>query len=105
MLVVVWATLVTLLQARTNGSCRTPLSRLLCASGVLGGGSTWFFLLAFFVSRAIAAVRTNLTVLVRCCGCCSWVAGWLAWKLFPNLTSATPVLSEFRSNSGNFRRR
>jgi threonine/homoserine/homoserine lactone efflux protein len=83
MLVVVWATLVTLLYAH-DWVIQTPVSRLLCALGVLGGGSTWFFLLAFFVSRAHRRVKDQtLTVLVRCCGVLFLgFAGWLAWKLF-----------------------
>jgi L-lysine exporter family protein LysE/ArgO len=83
MLVVVWATLVTLLYAH-EWVVQTLTSRLLCALGVLGGGSTWFLLLAFFVSRAHRRVKDQtLTVLVRCCGLLFLVfAGWLAWKLF-----------------------
>jgi threonine/homoserine/homoserine lactone efflux protein len=68
MLVVVWATLVTLLFAH-DWVAPTRASRILCAVGVLTGGSTWFFLVAFFVSRAHRRVKTEtLTVLVRACG-------------------------------------
>ena len=83
MLVVVWATVVTLLFAH-EWVVQTRLSRLLCALGVLSGGSAWFFLLAFFVSRAHRRVKDEtLTVLVRCCGVLFLgFAGWLAWKLF-----------------------
>ncbi len=83
MLVVVWATLVTLLYAH-EWVVPNPVSRLLCALGVLGGGSMWFLLLAFFVSRAHRRVKDRtLTVLVRCCGILFLgFAGWLAWKLF-----------------------
>jgi L-lysine exporter family protein LysE/ArgO len=82
MLVVVWATVVTLLFA--HGVVQTRASRLLCALGVLGGGSTWFLLLAFFVSRAHRRVKDQtLTVLVRCCGgLFLGFAALLAWKLF-----------------------
>jgi L-lysine exporter family protein LysE/ArgO len=83
MLVVVWATLVTLLYAH-EWVVQTLVSRGLCALGVLGGGSTWFLLLAFFVSRAHRRVKDQtLTVLVRCCGVLFLgFAAWLAWKLF-----------------------
>jgi threonine/homoserine/homoserine lactone efflux protein len=68
MLVVVWATLVTLLFAH-DWVAPTRASRILCAVGVLAGGSTWFFLVAFFVSRAHRRVKSEtLTVLVRACG-------------------------------------
>jgi L-lysine exporter family protein LysE/ArgO len=82
MLVVVWATAVTFLYA--HGVVPTLMSRLLCALGVLGGGSTWFLLLAFFVSRAHRRVKDQtLTVLVRCCGVLFLgFAALLAWKLF-----------------------
>ena len=83
MLVVVWATVVTLLFAH-EWVVPTLVSRMLCALGVLSGGSTWFLLLAFFVSRAHRRVKDQtLTVLVRCCGVLFLgFAGWLAWKLF-----------------------
>ena len=83
MLVVVWATVVTLLYAH-EWVVPTRLSRMLCALGVLSGGSAWFLLLAFFVSRAHRRVKDlTLTVLVRCCGgLFLGFAAWLAWKLF-----------------------
>jgi L-lysine exporter family protein LysE/ArgO len=83
MLVVVWATVVTLLFAH-EWVVQTRASRLLCALGVLSGGSIWFLLLAFFVSRAHRRVKDEtLTILVRCCGLLFLgFAGWLAWKLF-----------------------
>ena len=83
MLVVVWATVVTLLFAH-EWVVPTRVSRVLCALGVLAGGSTWFLLLAFFVSRAHRRVKDEtLTILVRCCGVLFLgFAGWLAWKLF-----------------------
>ena len=83
MLVVVWATVVTLLSAH-EWVIQTRASRMLCAMGVLGGGSTWFLLLAFFVSRAHRRVKDQtLTVLVRCCGVLFLgFAALLAWKLF-----------------------
>jgi threonine/homoserine/homoserine lactone efflux protein len=83
MLVVVWATVVTLLFAH-EWVVPTRASRLLCALGVLGGGSMWFLLLAFFVSRAHRRVKDQtLTILVRCCGVLFLgFAGLLAWKLF-----------------------
>jgi len=83
MLVVVWATVVTLLFAH-EWVVQTRVSRLLCALGVLSGGSAWFLVLAFFVSRAHRRVKDEtLTILVRCCGVLFLgFAGWLAWKLF-----------------------
>ena len=83
MLVVVWATVVTLLYAH-EWVVPTRVSRMLCALGVLSGGSAWFLLLAFFVSRAHRRVKDlTLTVLVRCCGgLFRGFAAWLAWKLF-----------------------
>ena len=83
MLVVVWATVITLLFAH-EWVVPTRASRMLCAMGVLTGGSTWFLLLAFFVSRAHRRVKDQtLTVLVRCCGVLFLgFAAWLAWKLF-----------------------
>jgi threonine/homoserine/homoserine lactone efflux protein len=60
------------------------LSRVLCAIGVFGGGLIWFFLLAFFVSRAHRHVKNEtLTVLVRGCGVLFLgFAALLAYKLF-----------------------
>ena len=83
MLVVVWATLVTLLFAH-EWVAPTRASRILCAVGVLSGGSVWFFLLAFFVSRAHRRVKSEtLTVLVRACGVLFLgFAALLAFKLF-----------------------
>ena len=83
MLVVVWATVVTLLYAH-EWVVPTRVSRMLCALGVLSGGSAWFLLLAFFVSRAHRRVKDlTLTVLVRGCGgLFLGFAAWLAWKLF-----------------------
>lgn len=82
MLVVVWATVATLLFAH-DWVMPTRSSRILCATGVLGGGSTWFFLVAFFVSRAHRRVTgETLTVLVRGCGVMFLgFAALLAYKL------------------------
>lgn len=82
MLVVLWATLATVLFAREWVVPRWP-SRFLCAAGVLSGGAIWFLLLAFFVSRAHRRVKpVTLTVLVRGCGAGLVVlAGLLAYKL------------------------
>jgi threonine/homoserine/homoserine lactone efflux protein len=83
MLVVVWATLVTLLFAH-DWVTPTRASRVLCVTGVLLGGSTWFFLVSFFVSRAHRRVKSEtLTVLVRGCGVVFLgFAALLAYKLF-----------------------
>ncbi len=83
LLVVVWATLATLLFAH-EWVVRVLLSRVLCLTGVFGGGIVWFFLLAFFVSRAHRRVNNRtLTVLVRGCGVVFLgFAALLAYKLF-----------------------
>ena len=68
MLVVVWATMVTLLFAH-EWVTRTLTSRVLCVAGILVGGSVWFFLVAFFVSSAHRRLKSEtLTLLVRGCG-------------------------------------
>lgn len=83
MLLVVWATVVTLLFAH-EWVVPARASRVLCAVGVLLGGSAWFFLVAFFVSRAHRRVKSGtLTLLVRGCGVLFLVfAALLAYKLF-----------------------
>ena len=82
MLVVVWATIVTLLFAH-EWVTRTLASRILCVVGVLIGGSIWFFLVAFFVSRAQRRLKSQtLTLLVRGCGVLFLgFAALLAYKL------------------------
>jgi L-lysine exporter family protein LysE/ArgO len=82
MLLVVWATLVTLLFAH-EWVVPHWSSRLLCAGGILAGGATWFLLLSFFVSRAHRRVKpATLAVLVRGCGVVFVLfAGLLAWRL------------------------
>lgn len=83
MLVVVWATLITLLFAH-DWVTPTRASRVLCVLGVLLGGAVWFCLMSFFVSRAHRRVKSRtLTVLVRACGVLFLCfAGLLAFKLF-----------------------
>ncbi len=82
MLVVVWATIVTLLFAH-EWVTRTRASRVLCIMGVLVGGTAWFFLVAFFVSRAHRRIKAGtLTLLVRSCGVVFLgFAALLAYKL------------------------
>ena len=82
MLVVLWATLASLLFAR-EWVLPGRLSRLTCTTGVFVGGALWFFLLAFFVSRAHRRVKPSvLTALVRSCGVVFLVfAMLLAYKL------------------------
>ena len=83
MLVVLWATLVTLLFAH-EWVLPVRQSRLLCALGVLCGGLAWFFLLSFFVSRAHRRVK-NQTLLVLVRGCGALFLGFavlLAYRLF-----------------------
>jgi L-lysine exporter family protein LysE/ArgO len=83
MLVVVWATLITLLFAH-DWVTPTRASRVVCVAGVLIGGAVWFCLMSFFVSRAHRRVNSGtLTVLVRACGVLFLgFAGLLAFKLF-----------------------
>jgi threonine/homoserine/homoserine lactone efflux protein len=83
MLVLLWATLATVLFAHEwVGPAR--VERAICVTGVFAGGVTWFFLLAFFVSRAHRRVKPQtLTVLVRACGVVFLLfAALLAYKLF-----------------------
>jgi len=83
LLVVLWATIASLLFAH---EWVTPerASRWACTVGVFAGGTVWFLLLAFFVSRAHRRVKPAvLTALVRGCGVAFLVfAAWLAYKLF-----------------------
>jgi len=83
MLVVVWATLITVAFAHEWVTPRLA-SRFLCITGVLVGGSAWFFLVSFFVSRAHRRVKSKtLTLLVRGCGVLFLCfAGMLAYKSF-----------------------
>lgn len=83
MLVVVWATLITVAFAHEWVTPRLA-SRVLCITGVLVGGSTWFFLVSFFVSRAHRRVKSKtMTLLVRACGVLFLCfPGLLAYKLF-----------------------
>jgi threonine/homoserine/homoserine lactone efflux protein len=79
----VWATLITVAFAHEWVTPRLA-SRVLCITGVLVGGSTWFCLMSFFVSRAHRRVKSEtLTQLVRSCGVLFLCfAGLLAYKLF-----------------------
>ena len=83
MLFVVWATLITVAFAHEWVTPRLA-SRVFCITGVLVGGSVWFSLVAFFVSRAHRRVKSEtLTLLVRGCGVLFLgFAGLLAYKLF-----------------------
>jgi threonine/homoserine/homoserine lactone efflux protein len=83
LLVVLWAALATILSEH-EWVTDARSSRLLCAVGVFAGVATWFFLVAFFVSRAHRRVRPAvLTALVRGCGVVFIVfAVLLAYKLF-----------------------
>ena len=68
LLVVLWATLAAVLFAR-EWVLPAPLSRAACSVGVFFGGTTWFVLLAYFVSRAHRRVKLEtLTIMVRGCG-------------------------------------
>jgi threonine/homoserine/homoserine lactone efflux protein len=83
MLLVLWATLATLLFAHEWVVPRWP-SRTVCVVGVFFGGLTWFFLLAFSVSRARGRLKPDtLTELVRGSGAVFLLlAALLAYKLF-----------------------
>jgi len=83
MLVVLWATLSAVLFAR-EWVQPAAADRAACSAGVLMGCSLWFFLLAWFVSRAHRRIspRTVL-LLMRACGVVLLVfAALLAYKLF-----------------------
>lgn len=81
-LVLLWATLTSLLFAREWVLPELP-NRVACTVGVHLGCSVWFLLLAFSVSRAHRRVRPRtLTVLVRACGVVFLVfAALLAYRL------------------------
>lgn len=83
MLLLIWATLAAVLFAR-DWVQPDLASRAVCIAGVFTGGALWFFLLAFFVSRAHRRVKPKtLTVLVRASGIVFLLfAGLLAYKLF-----------------------
>ena len=82
MLLVLWAALSHFLFEREWVE-PSLLSRTLCAAGVFLGGAGWFFLLAFFVSRAHRRVKPrSLTLLVRGCGIVFLIfAALLAYRL------------------------
>jgi len=68
MLVVLWATLSAVLFARDWVQPEIT-SRATCSVGVFVGGTAWFALLAYFVSRAHRRVKLEtLTIMVRGCG-------------------------------------
>ncbi|HUI06893.1 MAG TPA: LysE family transporter [Verrucomicrobiae bacterium] len=83
MLVVLWATLAAVLFAREWVQPEI-LSRATCSVGVFVGGTAWFALLAYFVSRAHRRVKLEtLTIMVRGCGVILIIsAALLAYKLF-----------------------
>jgi L-lysine exporter family protein LysE/ArgO len=83
MLLVVWATLAALLFAH-DWVQPQGASRAVCVLGVFIGGLLWFFLLAFFVSRAHRRVKPRtLTLLVRASGVVFLMfAVLLAYRLF-----------------------
>jgi len=82
-LVVLWATLAAVLFAR-DWVQPELLSRITCSVGVFVGGTGWFALLAYFVSRAHRRVKLEtLTIMVRGCGVVLIIsAALLAYKLF-----------------------
>lgn len=68
MLVVLWATLAAVLFAR-EWVLPAAISRAACSVGILGGGTVWFAMLAYFVAHAHRRVKLEtLTLLVRGCG-------------------------------------
>lgn len=82
-LVLLWATIAALLFAREWVLPEWP-SRWACLAGVFAGGTGWFCLLAFFVSRAHRRVSPRaLTMLARGCGVIFLIfAALLAYRLF-----------------------
>jgi threonine/homoserine/homoserine lactone efflux protein len=89
MLVVLWATLSAVLFAR-EWVQPAAADRAACSAGVLLGCSLWFFLLAWFVSRAHRRINPRtVLLLMRACGVVLLVfAALLAYKLF----ASTPLL-------------
>ena len=83
MLIVLWATLSAVLFAR-DWVQPEAAGRAACGAGVLLGCSLWFFLLAWFVSRAHRRINPRtLLLLMRACGVVLLVfAALLAYKLF-----------------------
>jgi L-lysine exporter family protein LysE/ArgO len=83
LLILLWATMTRVL---FDGGWVQPLwpSRTMAVAGVFTGGFTWFFLLAFFVSRAHRRVRDEtLTLLVRGSGIVLLAfALFLAYRIF-----------------------
>ncbi len=68
-LLVLWATIVTALDARDLVDLDKRVSRLLCAVGVGMGASSWFLLIAWIVSRAHKRITPEaLAWLARGCG-------------------------------------
>ncbi len=81
MLVLLWATLAAVL-SRVSSFTRRG-GQAACVAGVFVGGALWFWLLAFFVSRAHRRVKPKaLAVLMQGCGAVLLVcAGLLAYRL------------------------
>lgn len=68
-LIVLWATVVTALEARQLVNMDSSASRRLCALGVATGASVWFLLVAWVVSRAHRRITPEaLAWLARGCG-------------------------------------
>jgi len=82
-LLVVWATVVTALEARGWVDTNVRASRWLCVFGVGTGAMAWFFLIAWTVSRAHKRIAPEaLTWLARGCGVAFLIfAALLALKL------------------------
>jgi len=83
LLIVLWATLVTLLFAH-EWVQPSWQSRSACLLGIFAGGTIWFLLLAYFVSRAHRRISAQvLTRLIRSCGVVLlFFSALLAWRLF-----------------------
>ena len=93
MLLLLWATLAALLFAR-EWVQPDLANRTMCVLGVFCGGALWFFLLAFFVSRAHRRVKPKtLTMMVRVCGVVFLVfAAMLAYELFAPTSAKHHIL-------------
>jgi threonine/homoserine/homoserine lactone efflux protein len=91
-LVLLWATLAAMLFVHDWVQPEWS-SRAMCIGGVFVGGVLWFFLLAFFVSRAHRRVSPRaLTMLVRVCGVVFLIfAVLLAYRLFVPATKPQGV--------------
>jgi threonine/homoserine/homoserine lactone efflux protein len=83
MLLVIWATFATVLDAHGWADMDVAPMRWTCLAGVVTGAATWFCLVAWIVSHAHRRIAPRtLTWLARGCGAVFiGIAGLLAYKL------------------------